>query len=65
MTLDDDITHSLTQWIPFTWILEPTGGDQPNKNNETDEIQADSGAFKVAKLLIMMYKHFNDIKCSN
>ena len=50
MTLDDDITHSLTQWIPFTWILEQTGGDQPNKNNGTAEILADSGGYKVAKL---------------
>ena len=47
---DDDITHSLTQWIPFTWILEQTGGDQPNKNNWTAEIHADSGGYKVAKL---------------
>ena len=55
MTLDDDITHSLTQWIPFTWILEPTGGDQPNKDNETAEIHTDSGGFNVAKLLSCKY----------
>ena len=52
MTLDDDITHSLTQWSSVTWILEQTGGDQPNMNNETWD--TDRGRFKVTTLIYLI-----------
>ena len=60
MTLDDDITLSLTQWSSVTWILEQTGGHQPNMNNETwDCWDTDRGRFKVTtRIYLILWLHY-------